>query len=238
MVRKFRSYSFLDFLVERGWEPELLNGISKFGLGMGGYGSILGISFLEMLRLFVLDDDCDNLQVVGGMESLARAFLFADDAPLTELIRYGTKVAGVRQRACGGLLVKCESIGTMLTSEVACDFVVMTAALPMCRLMRFEPQLSHDKQCAINEVHYTSSSKVFLQCRSRFWERRGVKGMAVSETLCKNTYFLPAFEGSDRGVILASYVWERDADLFLGLTHSERIRRAVDDLATFLPEVR
>jgi monoamine oxidase len=54
MVTKYRSHSFLDFLLERSWEPELLDGLSKFGLGMGGYGSILGISFLEMLRLFVL----------------------------------------------------------------------------------------------------------------------------------------------------------------------------------------
>ena len=58
------------------------------------------------------------------------------------------------------------------------------------------------------QVHYISSSKVFLQCTSRFWERQGVRGMAVSDTPCKNTYFLPAFEGSDKGVILASYVWE------------------------------
>lgn len=62
--------------------------------------------------------------------------------------------------------------------------------------------------------------------------------MAVSETLCKNTYFLPAFPGSDKGVILASYVWERDADLFLGMTEAERIRRCLDDIALFLPEVR
>ena len=55
---------------------------------------------------------------------------------------------------------------------------------------------------AIDEVHYTSSSKVFLQCSSRFWEARGISGMVVSETLCKNTYFLPPFEGSDKGVHL------------------------------------
>lgn len=94
------------------------------------------------------------------MESLARAFIFADDAPLAELIRYGTKVVGVRQESSGSLLVKCESLGMVTTREVSCDFVVMTAPLPMCRLMRFEPQLSHGKQCAINEVR---SAKPYVE---------------------------------------------------------------------------
>ena len=53
-MRRYRGHSFRDFLVEEGWDEERIDGLSKFGLGLGGYGSILGSSFLEMLRLFAV----------------------------------------------------------------------------------------------------------------------------------------------------------------------------------------
>ena len=101
IVRRYRGHSFRDFLVEEGWDEELIDGLSKFGIGLGGYGSILGISFLEMLRLFVLDDDRENLQLVGGMERLVQALVTASDAPLGDLIRYGTRVTGLRRGRTG-----------------------------------------------------------------------------------------------------------------------------------------
>ena len=238
IVRRYRGHSFRDFLVEEGWDEELIDGLSKFGLGLGGYGSILGSSFLEMLRLFVLDDDRENLQLVGGMERLVQALVTASDAPLGDLIRYGTRVTGLRRDPDGRVVVQCESVGAVgAVREHACDLVVMTAPLPMVRLMSFSPPLSAHKKRAIDEVHYTSSSKVFLQCSSRFWEKEGVGGMVISDTTCKNTYFLPPFEGSSKGIILASYVWERDADLFFGMTEAQRVRRALADVAKFLPRV-
>ena len=236
IVERYKGHSFRDFLVEKDWDNELIDGVSTFGLGLGGYGSVLGISFLEMLRLFVLDGDQDNLQVVGGMETLSRGFVDAADAPLADLIRYGSRVVGVK-RSGGRVVVTSQNVSTRREQQHMCDFVVMTAPLPMCRLMSFDPPLHPDKRAAINEVHYTSACKIFLQCASRFWEREGVEGMCVSDTALHNTYFLPAFEGSSKGVILASYVWERDAKLLMSLSEEDRVRRAVDDIAKFLPQV-
>ena len=236
IVERYKGHSFRDFLVEKNWDDELIDGVSTFGLGLGGFGSMLGISFLEMLRTFVLDGDQDNLQVVGGMEMLSRGFVDADDAPLADLIRYGSRVVGVK-RSGGRVVVTSQNVSTRHQQRHVCDFVVMTAPLPMCRLMSFDPPLHPDKRAAINEVHYTSACKIFLQCASRFWEREGVEGMCVSDTALHNTYFLPPFEGSNKGIILASYVWERDAKLLMSLTEEDRVRRAVDDIAKFLPQV-
>ena len=235
-VERYKGHSFRDFLVENNWDDELIDGMSTFGLGHGGYGSALGISFLEMLRLFILDDDQDNLQVVGGMERLARSFVDADDAPLTDLIMYASRVISVK-RSGAGVVVTSQNVSTRLEQQHECDFVVMTAPLPMCRLMDFDPPLHPDMRAAIHEVRYTSTCKVFLQCSSRFWEREGIDGMCVSDTAFRNTYFLPAFEGSSKGIILVSYVWEGDAKLLMSLTDDERVRRAVDDIAKFLPQV-
>ena len=236
IVEKYKGHSFRDFLVEKNWDDELIGGVSTFGLGLGAYGSVLGISFLEMLRLFVLDSDQYNLQVVGGMETLSRGFVDADDAPLADLIRYGSRVVGVK-RSDGRVVVISRNVATRREQQYECDFVVMTAPLPMCRLMSFDPPLHPDKRAAISEVHYTSACKIFLQCTSRFWEREGVGGMCVSDTALHNTFFLPAFEGSSKGIILASYVWERDAKLLMSLSEEDRVRRAVDDVAKFLPEI-
>ena len=120
IVTKYKAHSLLDFLVESDWDSDLIEGISKFGLGLGGYGSILGISFIEILRLFVVDDDCENIQLVGGMEKLVRAFLTADEAPLSSKIRYGIRVTGLRRKAGSGrVVVEFQVNGTLHTSDTS-----------------------------------------------------------------------------------------------------------------------
>ena len=185
----------------------------------------------------MLDDDRENLQLVGGMERLVQALVTASDAPLGDLIRYGTRVTGLRREPDGRVVVQCESVGAVgAVREHACDLVVMTAPLPMVRLMSFSPPLSAHKKRAIDEVHYTSSSKVFLQCSSRFWEKEGVGAWsyltqrARTPTSCRRLRarargsYWPATSGSD-------------ADLFFGMTEAQRAARALADVAKFLPRV-
>jgi len=51
IVERYNTYSLLDFLKENEWPPDLIQGFATYGLGLGGYGSIMGKSFLEILRL-------------------------------------------------------------------------------------------------------------------------------------------------------------------------------------------
>lgn len=51
IVERYNTYSLLDFLKENEWPQDLIQGFATYGLGLGGYGSIMGKSFLEILRL-------------------------------------------------------------------------------------------------------------------------------------------------------------------------------------------
>jgi phytoene dehydrogenase-like protein len=54
LVEEFHDYSLRDFLVRgpRPWSAEDLKLFGQVGLGLGGYDSLLGIAFVELLRLF------------------------------------------------------------------------------------------------------------------------------------------------------------------------------------------
>lgn len=51
VVERYNAFSLLDFLNENEWPQDLIRGFATYGLGLGGYGSILNKSFLEILRL-------------------------------------------------------------------------------------------------------------------------------------------------------------------------------------------
>lgn len=67
--------SVLDFLHSNDFTEEEIEGFQKFGIGLGAYSSIMDLSVLEILRLFVSDAGSKNLQLVGGMELLSSSFL-------------------------------------------------------------------------------------------------------------------------------------------------------------------
>ena len=238
VIKRYSKTSLYDFLKsESEWSDELIKGFSKYGLGLGAYGSILDLSFIEILRLFVKTSyESGNYQLKGGMESLVKSFLFDKKYPLHTSLRYGCKVTSVQKAADGRYEVVyfSETAGSSLSHE--CDFAILTVPLPNLSKITFNPPLSPIVQEAFRDTHYVRAIKIFLQTRTPFWLEQGFDGMLISDLSIKNTYFAPPFPDSKKGLITASYVMESDADVFLDLPDEEKVRRAVDDLTKVFPE--
>ena len=240
IVKKYGSISLHDFLLLSGWQNDLIEGFSRFGIGLGPYRSVLGLSFVEILRLFMKRYEGDNLQLKGGMTQLVDAFLFNDDYPLHRNIRFGCRVTHIEKDSETGRHYITYKSSSCSSSElkIECDFVVCSVPLPSLSCITFKPPLRPEIQEAIEKTHYVQATKVIIETASPFWLKHGVDGMIVSDLQVKCTYFARPFENSEKGVILASYVWEEDAEVFLNLSDNEKIDLAVCELSQIFPELK
>ena len=222
----------------------------------------MNLSVLEILRLFVSDAGSKNLQLSGGMEALSRSFLNDTEVPLHSLVKYGYEVSSVKQIPNGKYLVS--SSGNETESYEA-DFVIATAPLPALKHITFSPPLDVDLCTAIKDTHYVKSVKIFLQTKSPFWLEHAVDGMIISDMtgkifelifipvccdsvvvprlisillIVQNTYFVPEELSNGKGLIIASYTWEKQADKLFKLSDEEKVVLALKELSQIFPEIQ
>ena len=66
-----------DFLVESAWSEGDILALGLIGLGMGGYGALINMGFLELFRLELLGAGNDLYEIAGGADQLPFALLSA-----------------------------------------------------------------------------------------------------------------------------------------------------------------
>jgi monoamine oxidase len=92
-------------------------------------------------------------------------------------------------------------------------------------------QVGQAMASAISSVPYSSSVKVGLQFKRRFWEEDDQIYGGVSYTnLPINLISYPSmgFHGGGKGVLLGAYLWGLNAMDFTAMTPQERVRKAVE----------
>lgn len=128
------------------------------------------------------------------------------------------------------------------------DYLLLTIPFSCQRFVHVEPQFSYHKRRAIIELHYDTATKVLLEFSQRFWEwdedewqRRGMRapyrghnsigGGSATDNPNRNIYF-PSHkvEGSEGGVILASYTWADDAIRWDSIPDDDRYAYALGGL--------
>ena len=203
------------------------------GVGSGGLGPMYPVAFLEIVRLMVDELETDQLFIPAGIESLARAFstqVFSRRSIAQRVIK--TPVSRVTREAAGVKLWLEDG-----TTQYA-DRVIVTAST---RAMQIDMALNgpdtslSPQQCtAIDDVHLTSSSKVFVMTQRKFWLDENLPANIQTDTLVRGVYCLdyaPQNPNSP-GVVLLSYAWEDDAIKQLALgDNRRRVQRLVADLA-------
>ena len=109
----------------------------------------------------------DFVKIRGGTDRLPQAF--ADH--LSEQIHLLSPVELIEQDTTG-VIVRVSG-GT----EYNADRALCTVPLPVLDRIQFVPSLSNEKLDAINGgYNYASSTRVFIQFASRFWENEGLNG--------------------------------------------------------------
>ena len=240
IAQRYREYSLRDFLVEQGWAEADIQMLGTVGVGRGGYGSIMNIAFLELFRLCLHDDDGTEYQIVNGTDQLVQAIVqhpaSAETDSLTNRIRYGAKVEAIEQRDDEVIVHFQTCTGSQ---SVRGHYAITTIPFSLFRFIDVQPALSPGKQKAINELHYINATKIFLQCKSRPWEKSSPTddstGLTITDTPARNVYFpAPGAHGS-RAVVLASYSLEDDARIWAALPPEERIKKVVQYLDNIYP---
>jgi monoamine oxidase len=248
LVGEYRDVSLRDFLVggPQAWPPADLQLFGLVGLGLGGYDSILGIAFVELMRLFYCGWERDHVEIVGGCDQLAQKFLTTPPpgcgGTLAERTRFGAEAVRIEQSEQGVTVCWRGSAGT---GKAQGDYLILTPPFPvLATSVEVDPPFSLGKRRAIQSLHYLAAAKVFLQSRERFWEPPAagdppLAGSTITDLLLRAAYF-PAepFPGTPRSLILASYTWEEDAERWYGLAPGERLAVAARQLGEIFPAFR
>jgi monoamine oxidase len=135
------------------------------------------------------------VKIRGGSERLPLAFA----ASLGSRIRLSTPVTSVEQR---GASLTLRGEGGL---SVTADRVLCTVPLPVLFRVRFTPELSALKRSAADGgFAYMPSTRVLVQCSTRFWEREGLNGWANTDW--PEELWHPTWDVAGPRGILLSYV--------------------------------
>lgn len=218
-----------EYCRDAGWSE---GAIELFGI-LENQEALLDSSFLE---LFLEESHlayANPVQVEGGMDRLPAAFM----PELATKIHFGARVYSLAQSG-EGVRVFYRTGATQ--GETVADYGVVALPFPVLRQIDVQQPFSAAKQRAIRELHYDASTKVFVQCRRRFWEEdEGIRGgRMVTDLPMRSMYYPDHGRETGRGVLLASYTWGEDAQKWDALETHDRVRQAVDQASLIHPQIQ
>jgi len=233
IVEEFGKYSTETFLRYNPVGPSLSPGaveMCKVLLGLEGFPELALPSILrELLPLF--NSNMFFFEIEGGNDKLPLAFV----PQLKEEIYLGHQMTKIAQHN-GEVTVDSIHYQTQRLSRITGDIAIVTIPFTMMKFIEIEPResFSHIKYKAIRELHYVPSTKIGLQFRHRFWEAEGLKGgLLMTDLPIRFAYYPSHLIGSTgSGIILASYTWQDDTLAWDNLPEQDRVRNALDNLAT------
>jgi monoamine oxidase len=174
-------------------------------------------------------------QPVGGMDMIAKAFA----REVGDLIHYGAKVTAITQdeKRVTVTYVDARKGGTPMTSTA--DWCLCT--IPLSVLSQIEKNVGAPMSKAINAVPYTSSIKIGLQFKRRFWEQDDLIYGGISYTdlpIQLVSYPSSGYGSAGKGILLGAYVFGVHAYEFTSLSPQDRIAKALEYGAQIHPQYK
>lgn len=225
---EYDSLSLRDYLEASDWSEAA---IEMLGL-LGNVEARLPFSFVEFARHHIEGAFSNMVYIDGGADRLVHAFM----PLLRDNIRLGAKVFAIEQTPTH-VIVHYEGLGGRFR-EVG-DYLILTIPFSVMRHVEVNPPLSPGKLRAIRQLHYDASTKIFLQCRRRFWEEEEqiVGGGTITDLPVRNVFYPDHGRETGRGVLLASYTWAADSLRWSSLSKEERIRQAIRQVSRIHPQI-
>ena len=122
--------------------------------------------------------------------------------------------------------------------SLSADRLVVTVPFSVLRRIEVDPPFSDEKARAIRDLPYASSSKVFLQTRSRFWSKAGLSGFASTDLLgYMQVWELGHGQPGPRG-LLVGYTKMAGARQIDALDEDQRVATTLDAVTKVHPELR
>ncbi|MBN3326093.1 OXLA oxidase, partial [Atractosteus spatula] len=226
VLKKYDIYSVKQYLKRE-------SNLSRHAIQMIGdvlnAQSLFYTAFSENLRRENdINDDVKFYKIDGGTDLLpqvVRKDLWSSSVLLN------SRVLEINQTS-GGIWVAYRDKTDNSVKTTSGDYLLFTGTAKATLNVRFNPPLPLRKREALRNVHYDSSTKIFLVFKERFWEKEGIRGgKSITDRPSRFIYYMnEAFE-SGVGVVLASYTWSDEATFFLGMSDEDCQELALSDLA-------
>ena len=126
------------------------------------------------------------------------------------------------------------------------DAVIVATPINILRQIKYTPSentepLPQDFYKAIEDIFTGPSTKLFIQTKTRFWEKEGIKGGFSKTNLpIGQLHYLTNENGEHSGEkgILLVYTWKTEALLFGSLDPTTALHEAVEQIATIHPDIK
>lgn len=223
-LARFDSLSYTEFLQRQGASPD-----ARLLLTLGtGSNEHHATSALMRLRAAVWRGRTQRwTKIRGGNDQLPKAFAIA----LGDSIHYMTAALRIDQSPEG---VRVVAVRNGTTETFDADYLVCTVPLPVLRRLDVRPAFPARVQRAIREYGYASTTKVFLQTRSRYWEREGLSGFAVTDRPSQEVWNISANQPGPRGLLVV-YTTGRTIPRLVGPRDADRVAWAAREAEHLFP---
>jgi monoamine oxidase len=164
-------------------------------------------------------------QPVGGMGMIGKAF----GEELKEVIKYNAKVIDIRQDAKGVTVTYQDTLKGGPPVQAVADWCVCT--IPVSVLSQIPITVGAPMKAAIANLSYSSSVKVGLQFKRRFWEEdENIYGGITYTDQPNGTIAYPNFNyfSTGKGVILGAYAFGPRAFEYTAMSPEERITKTLE----------
>ena len=234
-LRKYDEMSYADFLRSQGASEGAVRLMTLGVIDLYGDG-VETVSALSFLRQWSAPRPPQMQRsggglIRGGSDFLPKAFA----SRLPDRIHYDSPVVRVEQdeervRA----VVERKGAHDMLEA----DYLICSIPFPVLRSVEISPAFSEEKRRAIEELQYSSITRIYLQCSRRYWEDGGLSGGALTDLPVPRVLVHPLGQRPTRGILeahvgqaLARELAEGPAEdrIEFGLEQMERIHPGARD---------
>ena len=228
-LRKYDQMSFAQFLRSEGASAAAVALLSLEEHWWGdGPDQVSALLVLRNQALYPYGSPW--FTILGGSDRLPKAFA----SRLGKRIRYGAEVVRIEQDSRQARVVIRRGANA---ETLAADRVICTLPFSVLKNIEVRPSFTPGKQKAIQELPYTSVSRVFLQSKERFWRQQKLTGFAMTDLPIMDI-FNSTFNQRGRRGILATYTCGPQARYIARLHPEERIEFALEQTSAIFPEAR
>jgi monoamine oxidase len=172
-------------------------------------------------------------QPVGGMGMIGKAF----GAELKDVTQFNAKVIDIKQDAKGVVVTYEDTVKGGPPMQAKADWCICT--IPGSILSQIPITVGAPMKAAIDHLAYSSSVKVGLQFKRRFWEEdENIYGGITYTDQPNGTIAYPNsnYFSSGKGVILGAYAFGPGAMHYASMSPEERVQKTLEYGAKVHPQ--
>lgn len=242
----------LSGLLEGGFQREEFLHLDQMSLADFWRKNGASAAVIRLMRLGYFDGYGDGIESVSALQFAHEAASFAGStgafrvlggndricaelaAQLPNPVRLNSPVVAIDQHEARVRVIAEDPSGRRQETG---DYAIVTAPLHVQSKIAFSPGLSPLRAAAIREIAGTDVCRVYVQTKTRFFEKDGFEGSAVTDLPIGSVFHSTAGQDGTRG-ILESFTYGARARQMASLSMTERQRVTTDGISKVYPGIK